>query len=378
MSYSPCAQILDPALERIAPILHRQKEPSDNQCDQHPRADEPFPHRSGRLPCARVAHEESTVELSCRVAQLNTRRPGIRSYYCLPPLTAVGIVGPEQLILHRDTMAPGLLNDTAARDYSRKLQLFNAFAEPEIRAAALALIPKRGVRILDAGCGSGEALRWFSDHVGSAGVVVGIDLAAAHVAAARRVASAQTLVLQADLLQAPLAAASFDLIWSVNTINHLRDPVAGVRSLATLLRAGGRFALGQSSLLPDMYFAWDARLERLTNEAVRQYYRDKYRLTESELAATRSIMGVLRAAQLRNVTVRTHIIERVAPLSRAAEAYLLETIFRDTWGERLRPYLSHEDYAALTRLCDSSHAEFALRRPDFHFLQTFTLTIAER
>jgi len=184
-------------------------------------------------------------------------------------------------------------------------------------------------------------------------------------------------VLQADLLHAPFAASTFDLVWCVNTVNHLREPVGGVAALMALLRPGGRIALGQSSLVPDMYFAWDARLERVANEAVRRYYRDRYRLSERELAPVRSVLGLLRRAGLRNVTVRTLMIERVSPLRRADEAYLGEAVFRNTWGERLRRYLADEDYAELVRLSDPGDSQFALRRPDFHFLQTFTLAVGE-
>ena len=67
------------------------------------------------------------------------------------------------------------------------------------------------------------------------------------------------------------------------------------------------------------------------------------------------------------------MIERTSPLQPADEAYLLEAIFRDTWGERLRPYLPAADYAALIGYCDPKDPRFALRRPDFHLLQSFTL-----
>jgi SAM-dependent methyltransferase len=236
----------------------------------------------------------------------------------------------------------GLLGDTTARDYSRKLRLFNSFAAPELRQAIASLGLTPGMRVLDAGCGTGEALQWLCDAVAPHGAVVGIDLAAAHVAAARAgssgqaTSSGQITVLQADVMRPPLAPRSFDLVWSVNTINHLREPLAGVRVLSSLLCPGGRIAVGQSALLPEMFFAWDSRLERLTTEAVRRYYRDRYGLSERELADTRSIVGLLRRAGRRNVRAQTLIVERVSPLRLADEAYLLEAIFRNTWGERRR------------------------------------------
>jgi SAM-dependent methyltransferase len=271
----------------------------------------------------------------------------------------------------------GLLGDTPLRDYSRKLNLFNSFAKPELRALIASVGLGPGMRILDAGCGTGEALPWLLDEVKPSGSVVGIDLAAPHVDAARLYASANIEVYQGDLLTAHLEPASMDFIWCVNTINHLRDPIQGVIKLSTSLRPRGRIALGQSSLLPDMYFAWDSRLERVTNEAVRHYYRDRYSLDERDLTSVRAIVGVLRAANLRNVAARTVLIERVSPVDAATERYLLDTIFKDTWGERLRPYLSEGDYAELVHLCDPQDPQFALRRPDFHFLQSFTLVTGE-
>ena len=274
-------------------------------------------------------------------------------------------------------LCAGLLGDTPSRDYSRKLSAFNSFAEPELRGLIASAGLSPGMRILDAGCGTGDALPWLLDEVKPSGSVLGIELAAAHADAARRYASTHTEVIQGDLLSAPLEPASIDFIWCVNTINHLRDPIQGVKRLSNLLRPSGRIAVGQSSLLPDMYFAWDSRLERVTNEAVRQYYRMRYGLAERDLKSVRALVGMLRGANLKNVTARTVLIERVSPVSAATEHYLLDSIFRDTWGERLRPYLSDVDYAELVRICDPHHPQFVLRRPDFHFLQSFTLVTGE-
>jgi SAM-dependent methyltransferase len=266
--------------------------------------------------------------------------------------------------------ARGLLGDTAARDYSEKLRRFNAFAAPELRAAIAGLGLRPGMRVLDAGCGTGEALAWLAAEVGRHGNVVGVDLSRAHVEAARTLGDA----VQADVTALPFAVGTFDLIWSVNVVNHLRAPRDGVRALASLLRDGGRLALGQSSFLPDMVFAWDARLERVVNEAVRAYYRDKYDVDERGLAAVRATVGLLREAGLHDVRAQTFSIDRISPVNADDGRYIAGTLFRDSWGSRLATYMDADDYDAMMRLCDPADEAFALRRPDFHFLQTFTLT----
>ena len=61
--------------------------------------------------------------------------------------------------MDRRSTSTGLLGDTTARDYSRKLGLFNACAAPELRHAIASLALTPGMRVLDAGCGTGEALQ---------------------------------------------------------------------------------------------------------------------------------------------------------------------------------------------------------------------------
>lgn len=278
----------------------------------------------------------------------------------------------------RPAASPGILGDTPERDYTRKLRLFNAFAAPELAHAIGGLGLRDGMRILDAGCGTGEVLQRLRAASGPRARITGIDLSAAHVRAARETVDDSITILQGDLLAAPLPHASFDFIWCANTLNHLHDPTAGVQRLAELLRARGRIAIGQSSLLPELYFAWDSRLERLAREAVHRYYEDRYGLEEHDLAGARNLLGWMHGAEVHKIAARTLVIERTAPLEPAAREYLLAGIFRDTWGERLRPYLEPRDYDALCGLCAPDGPEFALKRRDFHFIQTFTLVVGER
>jgi SAM-dependent methyltransferase len=272
--------------------------------------------------------------------------------------------------MQRDAL--GLLGDSPERDYARKLVLFNAFAAPELREAVSSLGLEPGMTVLDAGCGTGETLLWIQDAVSPSGLVVGIDLSAAHSIVARAAAKPPTAVIQASVSHPPLRASSFDLIWCANTIHHLRDPLAAALTLMSLLRPRGRIVFAQSSLLPELLFAWDSGLERRVTDAVRRYYQERYAISDDDLSRVRGIVGLARRAQLRNVTARTVMIERISPLAPADHDYLLEGIFRSTWGERLKPFLSPDDFMQLSELCDPRSRHFALRRPDFHYVQSLT------
>jgi ubiquinone/menaquinone biosynthesis C-methylase UbiE len=280
--------------------------------------------------------------------------------------------------LPEDPPKAGLLGDTPTRDYARKLGLFMRFAEPELRAAIAALGLAPGMQVLDAGCGSGEALAWLAEAVGPGGRVVGVDLSDAHVAAARRHAPPQVELHASDLLALAVPAGSLDVIWSSNTLHHFPEPLAALHRMASWLRPGGRLAIGQSGFLPEMLFAWDVRLERAVVDAVRAHYRDKYGLDERRLTAVRANVGLLRQAGLVDVQAHTFAVERISPLDPAAREYILEAQFRSTFGERLRPWMSTEDFEALERLCDPADPAFALARPDFHYIQTFTLVMARK
>ena len=273
----------------------------------------------------------------------------------------------------------GLLGDTPSRAYGDKLESFNRFAEPEIRHLIGMLNLAPGSRVLDAGCGVGLTTTWIGEQAGTNGLVTGCDLSGPHLRIATARATSSTLwaeFVQCDISAPPFQDGSFDLVWCANTINHLSDPVSGIRQLAATLRPGGRIALVQSGLLPDMFFAWDERLERMVTAAVRQYYRDKYALDERDITAMRGLIGLAQRAGLAQVSSRTIAIERIAPLAETDRNYLLRAVFNGYWGERLRPYLSDGDWIEMQRLCDPASAEFCLDRPDYHHIQTLTMVVA--
>jgi ubiquinone/menaquinone biosynthesis C-methylase UbiE len=269
------------------------------------------------------------------------------------------------------------LDDTPVRSYAGKLERFAGFIAPELKTLFAELGIPRGARVLDLGCGVGTAARMLSELLGKEARVVGMDLSLPHLAAARG-EPADVGLVQGDASQLCFRDATFDLIWSCNTINHLADPVAAVRALRAALRPEGRVVLAQSGFLPEMFFAWDAPLDEAVRRACHEYYRERYGLALEDTARLRNLVGLLRRAGMRVGRVRTLVIERVQPLSDADRAYFDETIFRGTWGERVKPYLTTAQWQALCHNVDAASGEYCLDRDDFHHIQTLTVCEAYR
>lgn len=280
-----------------------------------------------------------------------------------------------------DNINNHLLGDSVHRSYAKKLELFNRFAEPELRQIIAGLGLCRGQRILDAGSGVGLTTAWLAEQVVPNGLAIGLELATSHLLEACRLADNSRLpmkFIQGDITHPPFAPATFDGIWCANTINHLRDPLEGVRALLHILRPGGLLVLGQSAFLPDMFFAWDARLEKEVMLACRAYFRKKYGLDERDTTGDRNLFGLMQRAGLCDLKVHTHVIERVAPLKKEDERYFVECVFKGYWGHRLRPFLTDTDWEELQRLCDPQSPDCCLHRPDFHHIQTFTVVAGRK
>lgn len=269
------------------------------------------------------------------------------------------------------------LHDAPHRSYAGKLERFARFVAPELRSLFAEFGLARGARVLDVGCGIGFATRMIGELPGSDAQVVGVDLSLPHLHAARGTPASGQIVglVQGDASQLCFREGTFDLVWSCNTVNHLSDPVAAVSAMRAVLRPRGRVVLAQSGFLPEMFFAWDAPLDEAVRRACHAYYRERYGLTTQDTAGVRGLVNLLQRAGLRPRRVRTVVIERVQPLTESDRAYFEETVFRETWGERLRPFLTDDEWHALQRNTDPASDDYCLGREDFHHIQTLTTCV---
>jgi SAM-dependent methyltransferase len=128
--------------------------------------------------------------------------------------------------------------------WGRNPQAWAEYQEAQMRpvydATFGALGPLTGRALLDAGCGTGLAVRLAADRGAS---VSGLDACAALLEVARgRTPGAD---LRTGEIQAlPYDDASFDVVTAFNSIQYATDPAAAVGELARVCRAGGTVAIG--------------------------------------------------------------------------------------------------------------------------------------
>ncbi|MHB8242449.1 MAG: class I SAM-dependent methyltransferase [Solirubrobacteraceae bacterium] len=90
-----------------------------------------------------------------------------------------------------------------------------------------------GARILDAGCGSGRNMVELARY----GSVTGIELSETSVALARNRNAGE--VVAGSVLEMPFADESFDLVVSLDVIEHLEDDLGALRELRRTVAPGG-------------------------------------------------------------------------------------------------------------------------------------------
>ena len=88
-------------------------------------------------------------------------------------------------------------------------------------------------RILDAGCGSGR----FMVDLAKRGTVTGVELSDTSVQLARQRAIGE--VVAGSVLEMPFADDSFDLVVSLDVIEHLEDDLAALREFRRAVAPGG-------------------------------------------------------------------------------------------------------------------------------------------
>jgi SAM-dependent methyltransferase len=134
-------------------------------------------------------------------------------------------------------MEQGTLWGAAPDDWA---EICEPLSRPLYEATFAALAPLKGLAVLDAGCGTGLALRLAAAYGAK---ITGVDATAPMLDLARdRLPQADLRI--GDLEQLPFADATFDVVTAFNSVQYAASPQAAVRELARVTKVGGRVAIG--------------------------------------------------------------------------------------------------------------------------------------
>jgi SAM-dependent methyltransferase len=227
-------------------------------------------------------------------------------------------------------------------------------------ATPLELLPvPSGGRVLDAGCGSGAVSRLISQRK-QPSLVVGLDRHPDFASAARDLAEErgmQHLFFTAgDLRHLPFVDGAFDLVWTSFVLEYLAaDPVAPLRELARVTRAGGIVA------------AFDVDGFMLYHEPIDPDLRHRIEIWHAWARARgfdpeigRHLPAHFRVAGLTDVRSRTFADPELYPVGRPTAAIL------EGWAQRLDGMRGIADALGSEAEADRFRQDFLalLRRPD--------------
>jgi ubiquinone/menaquinone biosynthesis C-methylase UbiE len=170
--------------------------------------------------------------------------------------------------LRHETYTHGHAPATVRQHGRRTAEEAAAFLLPELRS---------GMRLLDVGCGPGSITRGLAERL-APGEVVGVDLSAETLAAARAEAAARGLTNlryeEASVYALPFADASFDVAYAHQVSQHLREPAAALGEMLRVVRPGGLVAVRDVDWATVAYWPEDPWIDRFVEVHLKTWDRN--------------------------------------------------------------------------------------------------------
>lgn len=137
-----------------------------------------------------------------------------------------------------------------------KFFLVKNFMERHARSVAFS-------NILEIGCGNGETAKYLSNF----GEVLGIDIAPEALTASQHNGFQNIITTDINTYNIESLAASFDLVFALDVLEHIQDDLEVMRRAYKLLKEGGWFVVN----VPAHKFLWSEHDEALHHK--RRYHR---------------------------------------------------------------------------------------------------------
>mgnify|MGYP000265130066 CR=1 FL=1 len=147
--------------------------------------------------------------------------------------------------------------------------------------------------VLVAGCGTGSKAIEYAIGYGNKAQILAIDLSAASLAYASRMAKEYQLTnikfLQMDILDLPMLDQQFDIVECTGVLHHMQDPAAGAEAIISRVRTNGI-----------VHISLYSELARLELAKLREDYNLRADMSNDDIRERRSRILQERAATIEN------------------------------------------------------------------------------
>lgn len=217
----------------------------------------------------------------------------------------------ESLVARRDTSSIAAMFNRISRSYDlmNRLMTFGQDGRWRKMAADAARLGP-GDRALDVATGTGDMARELAKRVGPRGTVMGVDIAIAMLAIARRKTHRLPVTYETRDVAELNLEAEFDAATVAFGFRNFADREGGLRTMARALKPGGRLVIlelvpshGRLKPLVDVY---EHRLIPLIGGVI-THDRGAYRYLPSSVAASttgQEMASILRLIGLGQISVR--------------------------------------------------------------------------
>lgn len=147
-----------------------------------------------------------------------------------------------------------------------RLMISNAIYGPESLRFLTSLGLRKGQRVLEIGCGTGNVTAWIAKQVGAAGSVTAVDISTEQLEVARKkieVNGFQNVDFVADSAESLEAVrGEFDLVYCRFLLIHLQNPVAALKKMKSKLAKGGVLACEEPTTSTHLCYPHSPAFER--------------------------------------------------------------------------------------------------------------------
>ena len=186
----------------------------------------------------------------------------------------------------------------------------------ENSAGYLLPLLRPGMRLLDVGCGPGTITMDLAELVGPEGRVTALERTAAALDLARAEAEDRGVenidFVVGDVAGLDLPDGSFDVVHTHQVLQHVDDPVQGLREMGRVCRLGGIVAARESDYGAFTWFPEVPELDRWI-----ELYVEVARANQGELDAGRRLLSWTQAAGLTDVSAGSSTWCYSTPIDRA-------------------------------------------------------------